>query len=69
MADSILDAIRNGEWDFEPDLVEEDRFESTQALPGTQDKVDEMADRVRKGLPLWHSKDRRYYDDSEDALK
>jgi hypothetical protein len=69
VADSILEAIRDGHWDFEPEPIEEDRFNSTLALPGTDDKVAELAFRVRHGLPLWHSGDRKYYDESEEALK
>lgn len=69
MADSILEAIRDGQWDYEPDPVKEDKYDSTPALPGTPDKVKELAYRVRHGLPLWHSGDRRFYDESEEALK
>lgn len=67
MSNSILEAIRNGEWDFEPGSVEEDKFDSTQAMPGSTEKVDALARRLRSGLPLWHSSDRRSYDDSEKA--
>jgi hypothetical protein len=69
VADSILDAIRDGQWDYEPELVEEERFDSTVALPGTADKVRELAYRVQNGLPLWHSRDRRFFDETEEALK
>jgi urease gamma subunit len=69
VADSILEAIRDGQWDYEPDPVTEDRYDSTHALPGSADKVKELAFRVRHGLPLWHSGDRRYYDETEEALK
>lgn len=69
VSDSILEAIRDGHWDFEPEPIEEERFNSTVALPGTDDKVAELAFRVRHGLPLWHSGDRKYYDESEEALK
>jgi hypothetical protein len=69
MADSILDAIRDGQWDYEPTQVEEEQFDSTVALPGTADKVKELAFRVQQGLPLWHSGDRRFFDETEEALK
>jgi len=60
---SVLDAIKMGDWNFEPTDVERDRFDSTGALPGTREKLDILAERVRQGLPLWHDADRRYYDD------
>lgn len=67
MSNSILDAIKNGEWDYEPGLVEENRYDSTQAMPGSSEKVQTLAQRLRKGLPLWHSSDRKSYDDSDQA--
>ncbi|REJ66250.1 MAG: hypothetical protein DWQ31_15480 [Planctomycetota bacterium] len=63
--ESVVDAIRHGDWSFEPDQVAEEAFDDTQAMPGSREKVDIMAERVRKGLPLWHSADRRSYDDAE----
>lgn len=68
MRDSVLDAIRNGQWDFEPETVEANEFESTHSLPGSEDKIKMLADRAKEGLPLWHPEDRRSYDDSEQAL-
>jgi len=61
---SILDAIKMGLWDYEP--VEDDReFVATEALPGTEEKLNILAERIRQGLPLWHPLDRRSFDDSE----
>lgn len=68
MSNSILDAIRNGEWDYEPVDVDETTFTSTRAMPGSREKVAELARRLQSGLPLWHSADRRSFDDSEKAL-
>ena len=65
MSQSILKAIKEGDWTFEPEAISEDSFESTTALPGTDAKVDELAKRARNGLPLWHSADRRTFDQSE----
>ena len=67
VADSVLDAIRNGFWDYEPEPVSEERFECTRALPGTSDKIDTLATRAIEGLPLWHSGDRLFYDDGDDG--
>ncbi len=68
MRDSVLDAIKQGQWDFEPDVVEAQEYESTPALPGSSEKIMTLAERVTSGLPLWHPKDRRSFDDSEEAM-
>jgi len=68
LRDSVLEAIRNGQWDFEPEVVEPEEFDCTNSLPGTEDKIKILADRAKDGLPLWHPSDRRSYDDSEQAL-
>lgn len=68
MRDSVLEAIRNGQWDFEPETVDSNEYDSTGSLPGSEDKIQILADRAKQGLPLWHPKDRRSYDDSEQAL-
>jgi len=65
VSQSILEAIREGDWTFEPEVIPEDSFESTSAMPGTDEKVDELARRARNGLPLWHSADRRSFDQGE----
>ena len=64
---SILDAIRKGDWSYEPETVPEDSFDSTSALPGTDEKVHEMAKRAKSGLPLWHSADRRTFDQNDNS--
>jgi hypothetical protein len=62
--ESVLDAIKLGIWDYEPDGVEKNDFDSTRALPGTNQKLAVLAQRLQQGLPLWHDSDRRSYDDS-----
>lgn len=65
MPQSVLDAIRMGVWDYEPETrVEPEDYDSTQALPGTDEKLGVLAERLKMGLPLWHPSDRRSYDDS-----
>ena len=64
MPESVLDAIKLGIWDYEPEGVDEDAFASTHALPGTNQKLAVLAERLQQGLPLWHDEDRRSYDDS-----
>jgi hypothetical protein len=62
---SVLDAIREGDWDFEPEDVQCDRFDPTQAIPGTDEKLKVLAARVRAGLPLWHENDCADYESVE----
>jgi hypothetical protein len=62
---SVLEAIRAGIWDFEPEECESNTFDATEALPGTDEKLEVMARRIRAGLPLWHPQDRRTYDKSD----
>ena len=69
MPESVLEAIRQGNWDFEPETVKEDEFDSTHALPGSDEKIKLLATRALEGLPLWHPDDRRSYDDSDEALQ
>lgn len=64
MPSSVLDAIRLGIWDYEPEKVESNRFDPTCALPGSSEKLDILAQRLATGLPLWHPEDRRSYDDT-----
>lgn len=65
MAHSVLEAIKLGIWDYEPDEPKSSSYASTRALPGTGDKLQVMAERVSRGLPLWHPEDRRTYDESD----
>ena len=65
MPNSVLDAIREGIWDYEPDSTKQERCSSTKALPGSDEKLDILAERIKKGLPLWHPEDRRTYDDGD----
>jgi hypothetical protein len=55
---SVLEAIKLGIWDFEPPEVSFDKFAAADAMPGTEEKLCILAERVRKGLPLWHISDR-----------
>jgi hypothetical protein len=64
---SILEAIRKGVWDFEPDQIEDDQFDPTEAMPGTNAKLEVLARRIEKGLPLWHSADRTDYDSNDES--
>lgn len=63
MRKSVLDAIKQGEWDFEPSEVREELYDATGAMPGTREKLSVLAERVAAGLPLWHGGDRTDYED------
>ncbi len=63
---SVLDAIKLGMWDFEPEQHKSDDYDPTGALPGTHEKLAILSERVSRGLPLWHPDDRRTYDDHGD---
>jgi hypothetical protein len=65
VANSVLEAIKQGLWDFEPTDTECQEFRATKAMPGTTDKLSVLAERVRLGLPLWHPSDRQEYDEHE----
>jgi len=62
---SVLEAIKDGNWDYEPEVAATASYSSTKALPGTDEKLEILANRVRRGLPLWHPSDRRSFDDQE----
>ncbi len=59
MPKSVLEAIKLGQWDYEPPEVSGELYDATDAMPGTQAKLKIMAERVRAGLPLWHPQDRQ----------
>jgi hypothetical protein len=63
MQQNVLDAIREGNWDFEPALEGDGVFSSTAAIPGSPEKIDILAARAELGLPLWHDQDRQDYED------
>lgn len=62
---SVLDAIREGDWLFEPEHVDATHFRPTKAVPGSQKKLDVLAARARAGLPLWHQDDCSDYEQSD----
>ncbi len=67
MPQSVLDAIKSGNWKFEPqEFMAVNDFNSTSALPGTDKKLEVLAERIRNGLPLWHPEDRLTYDKTSE---
>lgn len=67
MPKSVLEAIASGVWNFEPEKIETGDFPHTEALPGTETKLQVLSERLRLGLPLWHPNDRRHYSDQADS--
>jgi hypothetical protein len=59
---SVIEAVKMGFWDFEPEAQDASDFQATRAMPGTDEKLHVIAERVQQGLPLWHPSDRRNYD-------
>jgi len=55
---SVLEAIKVGEWNYEPEEMQAELFHRTDALPGSREKLDILAERLSQGLPLWHPSDR-----------
>ena len=45
--------------DFAPVATED--FRPTEAAAGSREKLEILAERVRRGMPLWHREDRRDY--------
>jgi len=58
---NVFDAILEcgHDEDFVPE--ETDEFRPTEAPAGSQEKLEILAERVRRGLPLWHPSDRNDY--------
>lgn len=69
MPKSVLEAIKLGIWDFEPPEVDCSRFDPSDAMPGTKEKLITLAERVRCGLPLWHDADRSDVEDSSPPMR
>lgn len=65
MPRSVLEAIKQGDWEFEPNSDEPVCLKATSALPGTEEKLNVLAERLKQGLPLWHPSDRQSYDEGE----
>jgi hypothetical protein len=62
---SVLEAIKLGLWNYDPETTTGGEYDSTEAMPGTQEKIAVLAKRLERGLPLWHPRDRRTYKDND----
>lgn len=66
MPRSVLEAIKQGDWSFEPPGQQLVNLKATAAMPGTTEKLKVLAERLAKGEPLWHTKDRITFDGASD---
>ncbi len=66
MGISIIEAIKLGQWDYEPEVLAVREFSATAAMPGSDEKLNILAERLIKGLPLWHPSDRLHYQMEDD---
>jgi hypothetical protein len=62
---SLLEAIKLGNWEYEPAGQDATELPPTPAMPGSKEKLAILAERLRLGLPLWHESDRRTYNDQD----
>ena len=53
--------------DFNP--AENDEFNRTDAPAGSKAKIDILAERIQRGLPLWHAEDRSDYSGLTGAVR
>jgi hypothetical protein len=53
--------------DFSPDGTTE--FQCTQSPAGSREKLEVLAERVRRGEPLWHPEDRSDYSGLTGAVR
>ena len=64
MDKSVLDANPTVDCYDEPDVSSASgEFAATDAEPGSREKLDILADRIRQGMPLWHPEDRHVEDE------
>ena len=66
---NVFDAIMEcgHDEDFIPE--ESDQFLATEAPAGSREKIEVLAERVRRGLPLWHPSDRCDYSGLTGAVR
>ena len=66
---NVFEAILERGCDDEFEPVETDKFVGTDAPAGSRTKLDVMADRVKRGEPLWHGDDRSDYSGLTGAIR
>lgn len=68
MGKSVIDAIGDGDWTFEPGERVQGDFSGTNAEPGSREKLEILARRIQSGLPLWHPDDRHAEDNTQPRV-
>ena len=58
---NVFEAILECGHDEDFVAIESDEFSATEAPAGSKTKLDILAQRVMRGLPLWHPEDRADY--------
>jgi len=66
---NVFEAILECGHDEDFVAVETEDFAPTDAPAGSRSKLDVLAERVRKGQPLWHPKDRSDYSGLTGAVR
>ena len=56
-------------WSDDPRDADTLSFHPTDALPGTEEKLQVIIKRLDAGLPLWHPSDRRYLPEMMEAQR
>ena len=66
---NVFDAIleTGHDEDFVPAETEE--WAATEAPAGSREKIDILAERIQRGLPLWHPADREDYSGLTGAVR
>ncbi|MGO9109434.1 MAG: hypothetical protein ACLP9L_09385 [Thermoguttaceae bacterium] len=57
MGNSILEAVKMGLWDFRPHTVDSSELEASDGMPGAREKLDILAEHLRRNLPVWQIDD------------
>jgi hypothetical protein len=66
---NVFDAILQSGHDEDFCPVETDEFVPTDAPAGSREKIEVLAQRVMRGLPLWHPQDRSDYSGLTGAVR
>jgi len=56
-------------WSDDPRDADTLSFQPTDAMPGTEEKLQVIIKRLDAGLPLWHPSDRRYLPEMMEAQR
>ena len=66
---NVFEAILKYGHDEDYSPAETDDFAATDAPAGSKEKIDILAERIAKGLPLWHEDDRIDYTGLTGAVR